>query len=219
MSTPEDPFDQTVWEPHGEHAVEDPLHGPSAVHAMLAVPSMPLGDGRYYQSGGFYAVGTPYFDALGAPLYQVGGVRPASAIIRESLQVDEWVTTAQEGEEALTALEARRQQERLEKNGVAHAFKPSDVCGGGKRLDSCDTASAMITDAHAYAERVTEEQPGTGRGWTVPAWLGRTCTECALSCEVTLQTKDGIPTGITRFSNTRPLAGDVVTIRLDSYDT
>jgi hypothetical protein len=47
-------------------------------------------------------------------------------------------------DDALTALEAQRQRERLGRTGVAHAFKPPDVCGGGKRLDECETAIPMV---------------------------------------------------------------------------
>jgi hypothetical protein len=215
MSTPENPFDSTIWEPGGEHAIEDPLHGPSAVHEMLETPPMPLGDGTYYQPGASYAVGTPYFDVKGEPIYRIGVARSTSAVMREALAVTEWAEAAREGEEALTALEARRQRERLEQTGVTFAFKPSDVCAGGQRLDECGTAQTMISAAQERAAIMTEQRPGEGTMWTTFARLGKACTACALQCEVAVQTQDGVPTGVTRFANSRPLEGDVITIRLD----
>jgi hypothetical protein len=199
MSTPENPFDSTIWEPGGEHAIEDPLHGPSAVHEMLETPPMPLGDGTYYQPGASYAVGTPYFDVKGEPIYRIGVARSTSAVMREALAVTEWAEAAREGEEALTALEARRQRERLEQ----------------RRLDECGTAQTMISAAQERAAIMTEQRPGEGTMWTTFARLGKACTACALQCEVAVQTQDGVPTGVTRFANSRPLEGDVITIRLD----
>jgi hypothetical protein len=224
MSTPENdnPFDQTIWDPvNPEHAIEDPMHGPSAVGGLLSTPPMPRGDGSYYQSGGFYAFGSVYIDARDQPIYVIGLGRTTSAIRREAYEFAEWRQASQTGEEALTALETRRQQARLDANRVAHAFKPSDVCGGGKRLENCETASTMMEAASAYADSIGEEgDGGKGRMWSTLAWLGKTCATCSLHCEVAVQTQDGKPTGITRFSNARPLAADFPVVRLDlpKYD-
>ncbi|HJQ08973.1 MAG TPA: hypothetical protein VJ836_05835 [Candidatus Saccharimonadales bacterium] len=224
MSTPEDPsgnpFDNTIWDPvDPERAIEDPLHGPSAVHDMLEIPEMPLGDGTYYQPGGFYAVGTVYFDAKGQPVYRIGSARGMSSVMREMRDLEEWRETSRLGEDALTALEAQRQRARLSSRGVAHAFKPSDVCGGGKRLDQCDTAITMMQAAQEAASSTERPKaPGEGRMWNTLAWLGRSCADCSLSCEVAIETNNGEPTGITRFSNTRPLAADFPVIRIDLSD-
>lgn len=211
MSGIENPFDNTIPDPFDpEQAIEDPLHGPSAVHSMLEVPEMPLGDGTYYQPGGFYAVGTLYFDANGQPVYRIGSARSMAAMMREMRDVEEWRETNQLGEDALTALEARRQQARLDRNGVAHAFKPSDVCGGGKRLDECEAASSMMEAAkEAAGNAPSRETPGEGRVWNTLVRLGQTCASCSLDCEVAYETRDGQPTGITRFSTTRPLSFDI----------
>jgi hypothetical protein len=100
MSTPENPFDRTVWDPvDPEQAIEDPLHGPSAVSGLLEVPPMPLGDGRYYQPGGFYAFGAVYVDAEGQPIYEIHTTpRPTTEIIREQQAVSEWVAAYRRGE-------------------------------------------------------------------------------------------------------------------------
>lgn len=87
MTTPEDPFDKTVWDPKDrEHAIEDPFHGPSAVFDVLQTPPMPLGvsSGLYYQPGGYYVCGTPYSDALNQPVHIIGGRRSAAEIIRQT---------------------------------------------------------------------------------------------------------------------------------------
>lgn len=221
MPTPENPFDKTIWDPvDPEHAIEDPMHGPSAVEGLLQTPPMPLGDGTYYQEGGFYAFGSVYVDAKDQPIYIIGLGRSTSVIRREAYELEEWRQASLAGKEALTALEARRQQERLDKNGVIHAFKLSDVCAGGQRIEDCETASSMVEAANTYAETM-EEGDGSGRMWHVPAWLGKTCATCSLSCEIAVQTEDGKPTGITRFSNVRPLAADFPVVRLDlpKYDS
>jgi hypothetical protein len=55
MSDPDNPFDTSIPDPFDpEQMVEDPLHCPSAVHRLLEIPDMPLGNGTYYQPGGFY---------------------------------------------------------------------------------------------------------------------------------------------------------------------
>lgn len=206
MSDPENPFDTSIPDPFDpEQVIEDPMHGPSAVHSLLEIPEMPLGDGTYYQPGGFYALGTPYFDANGQPIYRIGSARSTSALMRETYNLQEWRETSQLGEEFLIVLEGQRQRQRMDKTGVAHAFKPTDVCGGGKRLSECETAKPMIQEAKEIA--ANPDQPSTpneGRMWNVPLTLSRTCGSCALNCQVAYQTNDGTPTGITRFTTANP---------------
>jgi hypothetical protein len=220
MSTGKVSFDNTIWEPGGEHAIEDPMHGPSAVYSMLEIPPMSLGNGTYYQTGAFYAVGTPYFDAKGNPIYRVGTARGATALMQEALAVNEWSEAARQGEDALTSLEAQRQQKRLEQRGAAHAFKSSDVCAGGRRMDTCETASAMVAEAEHY--NATSEKmkiAGDGRSWSNLMWLGRSCVTCSLQCEVAVETDDNLPTGIVRFTNTRPLSADIIDASLHIDET
>lgn len=220
MSTPENPWDTTIWDPiNPEQAIEDPLHGPSALGGLLETPPMPLGDSRglYYQPGGFYIAGTIYVDAKDLPVYMIGSARSMQASMREMNDLEEWREASCLGEDALTALEAQRQRARLDRTGVAYAFRPSDVCGGGIRLDECETAGVMVPAAQeiaANADRPTGS--GEGRMWNVPArLLGRTCTSCSLACEVAYETVDGKPTGITRFATARPLLDDFAVIRID----
>lgn len=219
MSAHENPFDHTVWDPFNpEQAIEDPMHGPSAVADLLAAPPMPLGDsqGTYCQPGGFYAVGTLYFNSKGQPVYRVGSARGTPIVMQEIHDLAEWREASCLGEDALTSLEARRQQDRLDRTGVAYAFKPSDVCGGGKRLDECETAAAMMQAAEASAGNVERrEMPGEGKVWNTLAWLGRSCTTCSLQCAVAYETHDGEPTGTARFSNTRPWELDFPVVRID----
>lgn len=217
MLTPENHFDQTIWDPiDPERAIEDPMHGPSAVQSLLQIPPMPRGDGTYYRAGGFYAFGSVYVDARDQPIYAIGTSRSTAAFRRELYNLEEWQEAAREGKEALTRLETRRQQERLATNGIAHAFKLSDVCAGGQRLEDCETASSMMESVST----ISEARDSSGRIWSVPAWLGRTCLTCSLHCEIAIQTQDGKPTGITRFSNTHSLATDFSTIQIDlpEYD-
>jgi hypothetical protein len=185
------PWDQTIWDPiNPEHAIEDPMHGPSAVHSLLQNPAMPRGDGTYYQTGAFYAHGTPYLDSQDRPVFQIGSTHMAS--MTEGIELQEWLTTYREGgDNALTELEATRQQSRLEETGFAHCFKPSDVCPGGKRLNNCKTGSAAYDTAQEWVEN--QEKPGEGTLSNVLAWAGAKCAECSVSCEVAIKTIDGKP--------------------------
>lgn len=216
MSNPKNPFDTSIPDPFDpRQIIEDPMHGPSAVHNLLEIPEMPLGNGTYYQPGGFYAVGTPYFDANGQPIYRIGSARSTSALRREIRDLHEWQEASQLGEEFLTALEAQRQRQRMDRTGVAHAFKPTDVCGGGKRLSECETAEPMIQEAKEIAAKAGQpKNPDEGQIWNVPLRLSRTCGSCALSCQIAYETNDGTPTGITRFTTARPLK-DADVIRID----
>lgn len=216
MSDPNNPFDTSIPDPFDpEQMVEDPMHGPSAVHELLAVPEMPLGDGTYYQPGGFYAAGTLYFDANGQPVCRSGSTHSMATAMREIRALDEWREASQLGEEFLITLEGRRQRERMARTGVAHAFKPTDVCGGGKRLSECETAESIIQEVREIATDTDRPIiPNEGRIWNIPSYLSRTCGSCALSCQVAYETNNGTPTGTTRFTTARPL-DDMDVIRID----
>lgn len=86
-------FDMTIWDPTDpEQAIEDPMHGPSAVLDMLSIPPMPLGDDRYYQPGGFYAYGTNYVDSEGNPLpITIASAADTMGMLREMLAVEDWI--------------------------------------------------------------------------------------------------------------------------------
>lgn len=177
------------------------MHGPSAVHDMLQTPAMPRGDGTYYQPGAFYTHGTPYLDSLGNPIFRFGGTH--GMVLKEGFDLREWLAASREGEEALVALEAARQQKRLEQNGAAHCFKPSDVCPGGKRLENCDVGSTAYGAAEDWIAENAQERPGDGAASNVLAYAGGRCAECSVSCEVAVATLDGMPQE-TRVSFSRP---------------
>jgi hypothetical protein len=205
MPTPENPFDKTIWDPNDpEHAIEDPMHGPSTVHDLLNIPAMPLGDGTYYQPGGYYAFGTPYIDPKGRPVHRFSTAHGLD-FMRDTGELSEWTETARKGPEALTQLEASRQKERLEKQGYAFAFREEDACAGGKNVSDCVTASTMLKEAREY----TEQDSGIGADikeptWVVPAQLSRRCGECALSCDIAIKYESGEATDEFRFTNTKP---------------
>lgn len=218
MVVPENPFDTTIPDPfEPEHAIEDAMHGPSAAHAMLETPEMPDGAGTYYRPG-LGPFGPDHFDAQGQPLPQViGRASDTSADIQETLSWAEWTEAYRNGgEPMLTILEGERQQARLAKTGEAHSFKPSDVCGGGKSLDECETAIDMVQGAQQYVSSVERHRvPSDGKMWNKLEWLGRTCVGCSLNCEVAYQIDDGGPTGIIRFSNVRPSESDFPIVQID----
>lgn len=207
MTERDNPFDTTIWDPaNPEQAIEDTLHGPSVVLEMLAVPPMPLGDGTYYQFGGFYVAGTVYFDAQNQPIHMIGAQRSLSEIRREMLQLEEWRDASAKGDDALVELEASRQNERMKSTGVAHCYKPSDVCVGGKRIDQCETAESMLGALSMVADKISQQgTKGGRRQWHAVEWLGKTCASCSLECGVAVETRDGVPTGTTRFTNMKPL--------------
>ena len=186
------PWDETIWDPFNpEQAIEDPMHGPSAIHDMLQTPAMPRGDGTYYQPGAFYTHGTAYLDSQDRPVFRIGS--SAITAMREGFDLQEWLTAHREGgNDALTELEASRQQARLDETGFAHCFKPSDVCPGGKRLEDCDTGSAAYDAAQEWVAKNDQEKPGDGERSTVLAWAGGKCAECSVSCELAVKTVDGI---------------------------
>jgi hypothetical protein len=211
MSEP-NPWDQTIWDPiDPEQAIEDPMHGPSAVHDMLQTPAMPCGDGTYYQPGAYYTRGTAYVDSQDRPVYRIGGSTMAG--MRESFELKEWLEAHREGDEALTALEAERQQARLEETGFAHTYKPFDVCPGGKRLEDCETGNTAYQAGLEWAAKKDKEESGDGTISNVIAWAGSKCVGCSVSCEVAVKTVDGKPQE-TRVSFYKP-DPNMQTIRID----
>ncbi len=187
------PWDQTIWDPlDPERAIKDPIHGPSAVQDMLQIPAMPRDDGIYYQPGAFYSCGTAYLDSHDRPVYPVGGL--GVAIMREAAALQEWFTAYNDGgEEALTVLEAARQNERLIRTGAVSCFKLSDVCPGGKKLEDCDTGSTAYEATEDWAVNNNEEQPVDGTVSTRLVWIGGKCAECLLSCSAAVTTANGRP--------------------------
>lgn len=215
MSVHENPFDETVWDPEDpEQAIEDPFHGPSSVFGRLSIPPMPLGDGTYYQPGGFDAFGTTYIDANGQPVHKLE-VLGSMTGMQETQELVEWIEAAEQGEEALIELEARRQAERLDDQGFAQAFRTSDICAGGKKVSDCETASSMFNAAREYSEsHEGEDVHSEGITWSTLGWLSKRCGDCALTCEVAIKHSDGKPTEEVRFTNSRPLEG-IPTINID----
>lgn len=210
------PWDETIWDPiDPEQAIEDPMHGPSAIHSMLQTPPMPLGDGTYLQSGAYYTHGTAYVDSQDRPVHRFGGSTISG--MKEGAELQEWLEAHREGKEALTALEAKRQQVRLQENGFAHAYKPSDVCPGAKRLEDCEIGSSAYKTAQEWAGKNDKEKPGSGTVSTVLAWAGSKCGDCAVSCEVAVKTVDGKAQG-TRVSFHKP-DPSIRTIDLDGLNT
>lgn len=216
MTSPENPRhsgdfydnDTTIWDPTDhEQAIEDPSHGPSARLELSLIPDMPLGDGRYYRAGGFYAFGSTHVDPSGKPIFEIGLFPGNTLNLRQEIDMlEEWRLTYESGgDEGITALEAARQQARLDAEGVAFSFRPTDVCGGGKRLEQCETAQAMKIESTDFVDSL-QENPDEGVLWTVPAWLGRICVSCSLECGLAIQTNGGKPTGVIKFSNVRPMS-------------
>lgn len=209
--TEHNPWDQTIWDPKNpEQAIEDRMHGPSAVLAMLQIPAMPRGDGTYYQPGAFYTHGTGYVDSHDRPVYPIGGSTMAG--MREGFDLQEWLKAHREGGDALTELEARRQQKRLEETGFAHTYKPSDVCPGGKKIEDCETGNAAYQTGQEWASNANEK-PGEGTISNVIALAGGKCLGCFVSCEVAVKTIDGKPQE-TRVSFYKP-DPNIQTINLD----
>lgn len=208
-------WDETIWDPFNpEIAIEDPLHGPSAVHSMLQIPAMPQGDGTYYQPGAYYTTGTAYLDSQDRPLFKLGKAIGLGDI-RGVSELQEWVSIYQtEGREGLVALEATRQQKRLEETGAAHCFKPTDVCPGGKQLSDCEIGATAYSTAQEWIGKSDQEKPNQGTLTTSLAWAGGKCVECAVSCEVAVTTHDGKPQA-TRVSFSKPHP-DAIVIELPS---
>jgi hypothetical protein len=193
MIDPNNPYDATIWDPDGEHAIEDSVHGPSAVGDMLQTPAMPLGDGRYYQSGGYYTFGTPYVDSQNRPVRQIFPARSTYDSMLEADELHEWLDAARTGGDgALLALDTERQRKRLDQTGYAHCFKPSDACPGGKQIQDCETGGQAFEAGNQWAERNSQEKPGEETLSNVIAWAGGACVACSVSCEVAVKTAEGV---------------------------
>jgi hypothetical protein len=98
MTTPENPFDKTVWDPvDPEQAIEDSLHGPEAIASLLAVPPYRNEDGTYYVFGASYVCGTSTFDAEGKPFikFKMG---MDSGFMRELDEHGKWIEAYKKGE-------------------------------------------------------------------------------------------------------------------------
>jgi hypothetical protein len=215
MAGEKNPFDETVWDPtNPEQAIEDPMHGPSATFDLLQIPAMPYGNGIYHQFGGYYAFSTTRVNANGQPLLIINLGKNYAEIEREIDMQSEWIRTFhQDGDAGLARIEAERQQQRLEKKGYTLAFKDTDVCGGGERLGDCDTATEMRTSAQEYANKQYTKRPGEGQITHELSWLSRKCGACALNCSIGIQTNNGSPNGITRFTNTQSVEKRIMNIK------
>lgn len=99
MSNPENPYDETVWDPSDpERAIEDPMHGSEAVLDLLSIPPLPKKDGTYHVFGGLYTCGTTDFDANGKPFYRIGGGSAIYRMLRERREMEDWVKRYRAGE-------------------------------------------------------------------------------------------------------------------------
>ena len=210
------PFDETIWDPtNNEQAIEDPMHGPSAVFNMLQTPGMPLGDGLYYQPGMYYTEGTSYVDANGKPIYRINAT--GASDLQELFKVSEWVIASQKGQSAINILEGGRQQERLQKQGFAHCFKTTDVCPGGKQLRDCETGNDAYTKSQALVTDLNEGKNRTvGPNFTTYAWLGGVCAGCELRCSAAVKMDDG-EAAISRVTFIEP-DSNMVTVHVDGQN-
>lgn len=178
----------------------DPERAAAASRHLKSFPAMPLGNGTYYQPGAFLDSETSYVDAFGQPVPRINIVETDNTGYRMGSELNEWMDAAAEGEEALIALEAKRQRQRLEANGIAASYKDADVCAGGKRRDACSTARTMVS---AVLEQVVGQQfGGSGESWEMITQPLQ-CTDCQLLCCAAAQLYAGTATGVVRFINTR----------------
>ncbi len=99
MTTPENPFDQTIWDPiDSEQAIEDPIHGSESVLRRLATPPMPLLDGTYHVFGGYDLIGTCTFDANGKPFHKLSVISSPMDTLREVQMMEDWLKKVEEGD-------------------------------------------------------------------------------------------------------------------------
>lgn len=179
---------------------EDPLHGPSVIRRMKGVPPMPCGNGLYYQPGAFSESGMAYVNALGQPVSTIGRSLSGREAMRLSLEVAEWAEAAEQGDQALLELETKRQLHRLDRTGIASAYKDSDACAGGKRRSDCEPAQELVAEVFEVTFQGVES---SGEAWGMYGKV-KECRDCGLACGVAAQLQDGIPTGIVRFMNMKP---------------
>ncbi|MBI4033863.1 hypothetical protein HY379_02580 [Candidatus Saccharibacteria bacterium] len=100
MPLPENPFDNTIWDPENpEEAIEDPFHGPTAVHELLKIPPMKLTDGTYHVFGGYYLCGTNSFDAEGRPFIRFkSALGSGFEMVKMAQELGEWAEAFRNGE-------------------------------------------------------------------------------------------------------------------------
>lgn len=99
MSAEDNPFDKTIWDPEDpEQAIEDPFHGPTAVHELLKIPPMKLADGSYHVFGGYYLCGTNSFDAEGRPFIKFKAGVSTAEMFREATELGQWADAFRKGE-------------------------------------------------------------------------------------------------------------------------
>lgn len=99
MGKENDPFDKTIWDPEDpEQAIEDPFHGPTAIHELLKIPPMKLPDGTYHVFGGYYLCGTNSFDAKGRPFIKFKSAASGFNMFREAQEMQQWVEAFHKGE-------------------------------------------------------------------------------------------------------------------------
>jgi hypothetical protein len=194
LEFPSNPYDKTIWDPIDSNwAIEDPLHGPSAMHQLLRKPPMPLGNGIYLSPGLYYMEGTIYEDSNEHPVYRIGESYSTTDFFKQLKDLEEWTNYSRLGEDVLTALEAQRQKKRMHKLGYASCFKATDVCPGGEKLIDCPTGRQAYRAGKEYAEKYSEYLPKQGNSETTLASGAKKCTECSVSCEVAVIAENGEP--------------------------
>lgn len=161
---------------------------------------MPCGNGLYYQPGAFSESGMAYVNALGQPVSTIGRSLSGREAMRLSLEVAEWAEAAEQGDQALLELETKRQLHRLDRTGIASAYKDSDACAGGKRRSDCEPAQELVAEVFEVTFQGVES---SGEAWGMYGKV-KECRDCGLACGVAAQLQDGIPTGIVRFMNMKP---------------
>ena len=98
MTSPENPFDKTIWDPiDPEQAIEDPFHGSEAVAGLLSIPPYKNEDGTYYVFGASHISGTCTFDNEGRPFIKFKTSRIA-ADLREQEEHRKWIEAYQAGD-------------------------------------------------------------------------------------------------------------------------
>jgi hypothetical protein len=100
MSSPEDPFDKTIWDPiDPEHAIEDPFHGPEALMTLLSIPPYKNEDGTFYVFGGsMLPCRTCDFDADGKPFVEIKSAAMSFNFMRQLEEHRKWIEAFNKGE-------------------------------------------------------------------------------------------------------------------------
>jgi hypothetical protein len=91
MTTPENPWDKTIWDPiDPEHAIEDPFHGSESIMQRLSFPPMPMPDGTWWVFGGSEIVGTCSFDAEGKPFIKFKSAASTLGMLSDLQRIEDW---------------------------------------------------------------------------------------------------------------------------------